>query len=59
MEPEKRFSVRFPLDLLESIKQVAKEDKRSMNSEIVWIVREYLKGRTHHAAKHKDQDRDQ
>ncbi|MFL5654619.1 MAG: Arc family DNA-binding protein [Ktedonobacteraceae bacterium] len=39
---EKRFSVRFPLDVLETIKQVAKEDGRSINSEIIWIVREYI-----------------
>jgi hypothetical protein len=39
---EKRFSVRFPLDVLEAVKQVAKEDGRSINSEIVWIVRDYL-----------------
>lgn len=42
MEQEKRFSVRFPLDVLESIKHLAKEDGRSINSEIVWILRSYL-----------------
>ncbi len=42
MDEEKRFSVRFPLDVLTAIKQLAKEDKRSINSEIVWIIREYL-----------------
>ncbi|MGI9059082.1 MAG: Arc family DNA-binding protein [Ktedonobacteraceae bacterium] len=48
---EKRFSVRFPLDLLETIKQLAKEDKRSINAEILWIVREYIqrRGRKGHA----------
>jgi hypothetical protein len=39
---EKRFSVRFPLDVLEALKQVAKEDGRSINSEILWIIRNYL-----------------
>lgn len=42
MDEEKRFSVRFPLDVLTAIKQLAKEDKRSINSEIIWIIREYL-----------------
>jgi hypothetical protein len=55
MEQEKRFSVRFPLDVLEQIKQAAKEDNRSINSEIIWILREYLKGRNRHASVHKDQ----
>ncbi len=45
MEQEKRFSVRFPLDLLETLKRYAQEDKRSINSEIVWIVREYTRKR--------------
>jgi hypothetical protein len=41
MEHGKRFSVRFPLDLLETLKQFAREDARSINSEIVWILRTY------------------
>jgi hypothetical protein len=42
MEPEeKRFSVLIPPDVLATIKQLAQEDKRSINSEIVWILREY------------------
>jgi hypothetical protein len=40
-QEEKRFSVRFPLDVLATIKRLAQEDKRSINSEIVWILREY------------------
>ena len=44
-QEEKRFSVRFPLDVLEAIKEIAKEEKRSINSEIVWIIREYLSQR--------------
>lgn len=37
-QEEKRFSVRFPLTVLESVKQAAQEDKRSINSEILWLV---------------------
>lgn len=58
MEQEKRFSVRFPLDVLESIKQLAKEDGRSINSEIIWILRAYIakrQGKDAHAPYDKDQ----
>jgi hypothetical protein len=57
MEQEKRFSVRFPLSVLESIKQVAKEDNRSINSEIIWMVRKHLeeRGKKRNAPYQKDQ----
>ena len=58
MEQEKRFSVRFPLDVLDTIKQLAKEDGRSINSEIVWILRDYIrarKGGNPNAHVHKNQ----
>jgi hypothetical protein len=45
MEHGKRYSVRFPLDLLQAVKQFAQEDKRSINGEIVWIVEQYVKQR--------------
>ena len=38
-EQMKRFSVRFPLDLLETVKQAAKEDERPINSEIIWLLK--------------------
>jgi hypothetical protein len=38
----KRFSVRFPLDVLEAVKQAAREDERPINSEIVWLIRKGL-----------------
>jgi hypothetical protein len=41
----KRFSVRFPLDVLEAVKQAAKEDERPINSEIVWLIRKALEAR--------------
>ena len=45
MEKGIRFSIRFPLDLLATIKHFAQEDARSINSEIVWILRNYAEGR--------------
>jgi hypothetical protein len=39
---EKRFSVRFPLDVLEAIRKLAQEEDRSLNGEIVQAVREYI-----------------
>jgi len=41
-EQMKRFSVRFPLDVLEAVKQAAKEDERPINSEIIWLLRQAL-----------------
>jgi len=41
-DKEKRFSVRFPLDVLEAVKQAAKEDERSINSEVIWLLRKAL-----------------
>ena len=35
-------NVRFPPELAVQIKQVAKEEGRSINSEILWAVRDYL-----------------
>ena len=45
MEEEVRYSIRFPRDLLETLKHLAHEDKRSINSEIVWILREFSRER--------------
>jgi hypothetical protein len=50
MQDEKRVSVRFPLDVLEAFRQHAKEDNRSLNSEVVWVLREYLKQRERETA---------
>ena len=46
----KSVSIRFPLDLLETLKQLAQEDARSINGEVIWILRDYTqrrKGGTH------------
>ena len=58
MKEEQRFSVRFPLDVLKTIKALAEEDHRSINSEIIWILQQYIA--THqeketHVADDKDQ----
>ena len=57
MKQEKRFSVRFPLSVLESIKQAAKEDNRSINSQIIWMVQKHLeeRGKKRNAPHQKDQ----
>lgn len=39
---EKRFSVRFPLEVLEEIRQLSKEENRSLNGEIVQAVQDYI-----------------
>ncbi len=58
MKQEKRYSVRFPESVLEAIQQAAQEDNRSVNGEIVWIVRTYLeerKGKRRRVTLQKDQ----
>ncbi len=40
-----RTQVRFPIDIMESLKQWAKEEGRSMNSLLVQIAREEKKRR--------------
>jgi len=48
MEPkkiEKSISIRFPLDIIDDIKDLAQEDERSFNGEVVWIVRQYIQER--------------
>jgi hypothetical protein len=45
MQDEKRVSTRFPLDVLEALRQRAKEDGRSINSEVIWGLREYIRQR--------------
>ena len=51
MEEEVRYSIRFPRDLLETLKHLAHEDKRSINSEIVWVLREFARERGKDAKK--------
>ncbi len=36
---EQRISIRFPLDLLELIRQQAQSYERSFNGEVIWLVR--------------------
>jgi hypothetical protein len=45
---ERRISIRFPLDVVEAIRALAKKHERSFNGEIIWALREY-------AARHKNE----
>src|SRR5262252_9264096 len=45
MADTKSVSIRFPLDLLETLKQLAQEDARSINGEVIWILRDYTQRR--------------
>ncbi len=44
-QEKKSISIRFPLAVLEDIKQFADEDKRSINTEVLWILGEYSRQR--------------
>ncbi len=39
---EQRISIRFPFDLLEAIRVRAKENERSFNGEVIWLLRSAL-----------------
>ena len=55
MEQEKKsVSIRFPLDVLAAIKHTAREDGRSINAEIIWIIRDYLMHRKKEENRHDD-----
>ena len=40
---EIRITVRFPAELIEAVRPLAKQEDRSLNGEIVQAVREYLR----------------
>jgi hypothetical protein len=40
---DKRLDFRLPPDLLARLTEIATEHERSLNGELLWIVREYLK----------------
>jgi len=35
-------NTRYPADVLEAIRQFAREDQCSFNGEVIWILREYI-----------------
>ena len=39
---EAKFNARFPIEVFNALRALAKEHQRSINSELVWIVRQYL-----------------
>jgi len=41
-EQERRITIRFPSDLAEELKKLAKMEDRSINSEVVHAVREHI-----------------
>jgi len=41
-EQETRITIRFPSDLVEDLKKLAKIEDRSINSEVVHAVREHI-----------------
>ncbi len=44
-DKEKRINMRYPQEVYEAIKRFAQEDSRSFHSMVIWILREYIKGR--------------
>ena len=42
---EKSVSIRFPILLLETLREIAKEDNRSLNGEVITILQDYISDR--------------
>ena len=38
---ERRISIRFPLDVLATIRALARQHERSFNGEVIWALREF------------------
>jgi len=55
---EQSISIRFPLDVLETIRRLAKQHERSFNGEVIWALREYAQ-QYEQELREKDQEKDQ
>lgn len=42
-ETEKQFTIRFPPGLFAFIQEQAREQKRSFNAQVIWMLQEYVK----------------
>lgn len=42
-DTEKQLSIRFPLDLFAWIDTQAREQKRSFNAQVIWMLQQYVK----------------
>ncbi len=40
---EIRITIRFPKDAVETLRQLAQEHNRSLNGEVVWGIRSYIR----------------
>lgn len=49
-----KIQVRFPQDLWEDIKQIALENERSANSELIWALRKYTAERKGDKSREQD-----
>ena len=58
MDTKQKVTILIPVEIVEQLKQEAKEHQRSFNGELVWALQKYLekqKGRQKYAAQQKDQ----
>lgn len=40
---EQKLTTRYPIDILNEMKRLAREHNRSFNGEVIWALREYIK----------------
>ena len=52
---EQSISIRFPLDVLETIRTLANQHERSFNGEVVWALREYAQRHTGEQREQREQ----
>lgn len=50
-KPEANLTVRFPPETLEALRRLAAKHQRSLNGEIVWLLRVALEQEAQHDAK--------
>jgi hypothetical protein len=50
---ERHISIRFPSDVWEAIRTLAKQHERSFNGEVIWALREYAARHRGHQDKSK------
>ena len=51
---ERAVTIRFPPELLEMLKRIAERDKRSLNSEVVYVLRQFAEQRQEQREQAKD-----
>ena len=55
-QPEQQISIRFPVNVLERMRELALTHDRSFNGEVVWALREYIRRQPKHRKEVSDEN---